>query len=86
MAANAAFTPPIFLSFVIIINFVMVNFMVTLIMEGFAEVQEELNTKANKYEVVEYFVAKFKGVLGLGAGLKLPPMTHEAERRTQGKY
>jgi len=53
--------------------------MITIILEGFAEVQAELAQKENEYEIVEFIVSKFKGAVGISTGPGLPNMNKEPE-------
>jgi len=77
--ADAIFAPIIFVSFTFIVTFGLVNFMITIILEGFAEVQAELAQKENEYEIVEFIVSKFKGAVGISTGPGLPNMNKEPE-------
>ncbi|XP_067928132.1 polycystin-2-like [Watersipora subatra] len=64
--ANPVFAPLIFITFTVSMGFMMVNFMLSLIIEGFTTVRADLADKPNKYELVDFVVSKFKGVMGLG--------------------
>lgn len=77
--ADPTFAPIIFLSFTLLVSFVLVSFMITIILDGFAEVTDELREKENEYEIVDFIVSKFKGLVGLGTGPQLPDMNRSAD-------
>ncbi|KAF6020742.1 PKD1L2 [Bugula neritina] len=65
--ANPLFAPFIFLTFTVVMGFMLINFMLSLIIEGFTSVNADLEGKPNKYEIVDFVIGKFKAVLGFGS-------------------
>jgi len=65
--ANKYFAPLIFATFTVTMGFMLVNFMLSLIIDGFTTVRAELDGKPNQYEIVDFVVGKFKAVMGLGS-------------------
>jgi len=77
-AANKIFAPLIFSTFTVTMGFMLVNFMLSLIIDGFTTVRTDLDGKPNQYEIVDFVVGKFKAVMGLGSD-SMPPIRDRKE-------
>lgn len=84
--ANPIFAPIIFFTFVIGVNFMLLSFMVTIIMEGFSATVEELKEKKNKYEIVDFIVNRFKSLVGYSSTNGLPPMRENSKLVAEGVH
>jgi len=82
--ANPVFAPLIFFSFTIIMGFTLISFMLTLIIDGFAVVRDDLANKPNKYELIDFVVGKFKAVIGFGSET-MPRMHDRKDQFVEGE-
>lgn len=69
-----------FFGFVVSVNFIMINFMMTIIMDSFSRVKEEVMLQRNKYEMVQYIMSSVKAIIGLGK----PPSAPHCHTETVG--
>lgn len=58
-------SPILFFVFSVINSMVLINIMLTIIIQGFTEVKLELSKKSNKYDIIDYMWASFKKCLVL---------------------
>ncbi|XP_013386006.1 uncharacterized protein LOC106155635 isoform X2 [Lingula anatina] len=70
---NPFFARIVFVSFMVIVSFIMVNLFLTLIMEAFAWAKFDLSKQKNDYEIVDFMVSRFKGLFGMSTQKKPEP-------------
>ncbi|XP_074649070.1 polycystin-2-like [Tubulanus polymorphus] len=64
-AVSPVMAPLMFVAFVIIVNFMMVNFMVAIILEGYTYAMDCIAGQANEYEIVDFMMQSFKKAIGM---------------------
>ena len=69
-AASPVWGPFILFFFALTVNFVLINFFLTIMMEGFTQVKEDISKQANDYEIVDFMIDRFKTFTGMGENKK----------------
>jgi len=76
-AANPTYAPIMFLAFVVVMTFMLLNFMLTIILDTYSEVRDELMQQENEYQIVEFVTNKVKGLFGAAPPPDLPKIRNE---------
>ena len=58
--------PLLFGFFCLMFNIILLNFFITVVLEGFSAVRSDEHKQSNEYEIVEFIMKRVKMVLGLG--------------------
>lgn len=66
MAETKVVGPALFGFFCLMFNIVLLNFFITVILEGFTAVRSDKNNQSNDYEIVEFIIKRAKMVAGIG--------------------
>jgi hypothetical protein len=76
--------PIIFGMFALCFNFILVNFFLTIVIDGFQVVRNDLSKQSNDYEVIDHMMKKIKMVMGIdvpkkrkGASFSVDPRLHQ---------
>ncbi|XP_013386043.1 polycystic kidney disease protein 1-like 2 [Lingula anatina] len=72
-AVSPFFARIMFITFMVLVSFIVVNLFLTLIMDAFAYVSYMTSKEKNELEVVEYMVNAVKGMFGISTGKKPEP-------------
>lgn len=65
--------PIIFGLFALCFNFILVNFFLTIVIDGFEVVRNDLSKQSNEYEVVDHMMKKVKFLMGIDVPKKRKP-------------
>lgn len=66
MAETKIIGPVMFGFFCLIFNIVLINFFITVILEGFTAVRNDENKQSNEYEIVDFIIRRTRMTLGIG--------------------
>lgn len=64
--------PLIFGLFCLCFNIILINFFITVILEGFTAVRQDEQKQTNDYEIVNFMMRRLKMVMGIGAPRQKP--------------
>ena len=71
MAETKVVGPALFGFFCLMFNIILLNFFITVILEGFTAVRSDEQNQSNEYEIVEFMVKRMKMVMGVGQPKKI---------------
>ena len=66
MAETKVVGPVMFGFFCLVFNIILINFFITVILEGFTAVRYDENKQSNEYEIVDFITKRVKMTLGVG--------------------
>lgn len=66
MAETKVVGPVLFGFFCLMFNIILLNFFITVILEGFAAVRNDEQHQSNEYEIVDFMIKRAKMVMGIG--------------------
>lgn len=69
--ADGLFGPIFFIVYTIMVVFILINMMLTIIMETFSSVKRDIAKQSNDYEIVDFMIGRFKSFFGFSK----PPLT-----------
>ncbi|XP_074648069.1 polycystin-1-like protein 2 isoform X2 [Tubulanus polymorphus] len=73
---SPVFGPVFFFFFTVLVTFVLMNFFISVIMESYYVVKQDLLKQSNEYEIVDYIMKRFKTFVGkTGPGRRTANMT-----------
>lgn len=64
--ADSFFGPVFFLVYMVVVSFILINMFLSIIMETFTVVKQDLTKQDNEYEIVEFIMNRLKGFFGIG--------------------
>lgn len=66
MAETKVVGPVLFGFFCLMFNIILLNFFITVILEGFAAVRSDEQNQSNEYEIVNFMMKRARMVMGIG--------------------
>ncbi|XP_013396541.2 polycystic kidney disease 2-like 1 protein [Lingula anatina] len=64
--ADGTLGPIFFLCYVVMVSFILINMFLSIIMEAFTMVRQDLDRQSNDYEIVQFMVQRLKAFIGVG--------------------